>query len=694
MDFQGTEGFYASPFPNDSRTAQGFPNPFSNALVTSIVGMVQNQAGFGLTSGVFFSASGPIDPKGLPSLAASTMPGSPVVLIGIDPSSPDYLKQHPISVAFLPNGGPYGAANLLALLPLQGAPLRPKTRYAAVVTTALHDAKGAALAPMTAFTGGARPKGISDAGYATYQAALTALSAAKFDVGKVAGIAAFTTGSPLDAMGKVVSAMVASPPKPSAPFMPNEVFPTFCVYSTTISMPAYQQGMPPYTSAGGDWAFDASGNPVLQHMEEAAFVVTVPRTPMPPAGYPVVVFSRTGAGGNRPLVDRGVMAMTGGPPLTAGTGPALYFANVGWAGSEIDGPLGGLRNPVPADNEDFTIFNVGNPKALRDNVRQSAAELALEAHILDTITIDVSNCPGAGPMGGTMAKFDVQNEALMGHSMGATISPLALAFEPRFKGGLLSGAGGSLIENIMHKLEPLAVLGLVGDLVAVPPSADYSLNEHDPIVSMIQWACEPSDPPIYARRITLEPEDGPARNVLMMQGIVDHYIMPPIANAVSLAMGLDLAGGELDNTTANAPNYVLTECGCDSSGPCANSCMSECNDATKPLATGSACATCLNQAIANTSSTCVPVSAYTPVGPLLSLVGASAISLPVTANLTTKMGKVTAVLTQNQGDGIEDGHEVVFQTDGPKHQYGCFLKSLLTGMPTVPTPGKAFDPCN
>jgi hypothetical protein len=327
-------------------------------------------------------------------------------------------------------------------------------------------------------------------------------------------------------------------------------------------------------------------------------------------------------------------------------------------------------------------------------VRQSAAELALEAHILDTITIDVSNCPGAGPVGGTMAKFDVQNEALMGHSMGATISPLALAFEPRFKGGLLSGAGGSLIQNVMYKLEPLAVLGLVGDLVGVPPTAGYTLNEHDPLLSMIQWACEPSDPPIYARRITLEPEDGPARNVLMMQGIVDHYIMPPIANAVSLAMGLQLAGAELDDTTANAPNYVLTQCGCDSSGPCVNSCTNECNDATKFVMAGSACATCLGAAIADKSSTCVPVSALAPVGTLQPLVGASAASLPVTANLTTKMGKVTAVLTQNQGDGTEDGHEVAFQTDGPKHQYGCFLKSLLTGTPTVPTPGMAFDPCN
>jgi hypothetical protein len=34
----------------------------------------------------------------------------------------------------------------------------------------------------------------------------------------------------------------------------------------------------------------------------------------------------------------------GGAAVTPGTGPALYFAREGFAGLEVDGPLGGLRN--------------------------------------------------------------------------------------------------------------------------------------------------------------------------------------------------------------------------------------------------------------------------------------------------------------------------------------------------------------
>jgi hypothetical protein len=89
------------------------------------------------------------------------------------------------------------------------------------------------------------------------------------------------------------------------------------------------------------------------------------------------------------------------------------------------------------------------------------------------------------------------------------------------------------------------------------------------------------------------------------------------------------------------------------------------------------------------------IKGLAPVGPLLPLVGRGPIALPASLNVTSAGGaKVTAVVTQNAEDGIEDGHEVVFQTDGPKHQYRCFLEGLAKGTPIVPAPGKALDPCN
>jgi hypothetical protein len=478
---------------------------------------------------------------------------------------------------------------------------------------------------------------MTDSVLVTYLAALDEIAKAGIPKDDIAGLTVFTTGSPADAFGKVTAAMLAAKaPTPSKPFVRNEIFDTYCVYETTIPMPEYQGGEPPYQDAGGAWVLDSNGAPVLQRMEEARFVVTVPRRTMPQSGFPLVVFSRTGGGGERPLVDRGVQAMTGGPALTPGTGPALTFAAAGFAGSSIDGPHGGLRNITHGD-EQFLIFNVGNPVALRDNIRQSAAELALQAHVLDTVSIDVADCPGVVTPDGK-ARFDTTTLALMGHSMGATIAPLTLAYEPRYRAGLLSGAGGSWIENVIYKQEPVALKGLAEILVGVTASG-YSLTEYDPILSLFQWAAEPADPPVYARRIVQTPEDGPSRHVLMMQGIVDNYILPPIANATSLSIGLDLAGEALD--------------------------------AKSPALAG-----------------------MTPLGVLLPLVGRGPVALPVAGNLPGKGGtKVTAVVTQYPEDGIENGHEVVFQTEAPKHAYRCFLEGLAQGTPRVPAPGKVADPC-
>jgi hypothetical protein len=257
--------------------------------------------------------------------------------------------------------------------------------------------------------------------------------------------------------------------------------------------------------------------------------------------------------------------------------------------------------------------------------------------VLEDVTVDVSACPGAVAPG-NVARFDAATMALMGHSMGATISPLTLAFEPRYRAGLLSGAGGSWIENVIYKLHPVAVKPLAEILVGVAGSG-YSLSEHDPILSLFQWAVEPADPPVYASRIVREPGDAPPRHVLMMQGIVDHYILPPIANATSLSLGLDLAGTELDTT---APE------------------------------------------IADMPS----------LASVLDLSGRSVVALPIGANVATNAGAVTAVVTQHPEDGIEDGHEVMFQTEGPKHEYRCFLEGLKKGAPRVPSPGKWLDPCD
>jgi hypothetical protein len=523
--------------------------------------------------------------------------------------------------------------------------------YAAVVLRALGDANDVPLGQspaMQQLAMGQEPDGLALPAFTSYENAIVALSHGGSDStpaispNDIAGLAVFTTDTPLAAMDVVRADILSRPvPKLDAPFARTDLFPTFCVYQTTLGMPDYQSGTPPFDTTGGTWQFDATGKPILQRTETSRIVVTLPRGPMPAAGFPTAVFIRTGGGGDRPLVDRGPQGVTNGPPLVPGTGPALYFAAAGFAGVEVDGPLGGLRNTTNG-NEDYLIFNIFNGGALRDNIRESAVELVLLGHILETLSLDPGDCPQLTAPGNPTTPhvvFDMKNAALMGHSMGATIAPLVLAYQPLFRAAILSGAGASWMENILYKQLPLDVLPAI-DLLLGYPNLHDTLTIGDPALTLIQWAIEPADPLVYTSRIIREPAAGESpRHVLMEQGIVDHYILPPIANGTSVSLGLDIAGMELDSITPE-------------------------------------------------------LSMMTPLVADLPFSGRHAIPLPASKNVVTPGGTVTAVVVQHPGDGIEDGHEVVFQTDPPKHEYRCFLQSFLTGTPVIPTNGSALATCN
>jgi hypothetical protein len=626
MDFARPHGVFDAPVPADdlrpSSTADiAIPNPQNLAIIDQVFALLADNDGFATTGGVFFQISTALDLGGLPTIAQSATAASTAFVVGIDPAAPDYGVRYPLEVSFHADAGRYGVPNLVTLLPLQGTPLRAGTRYAAILTTALHATTGESLAAAPA-----------DA-LARFPDATAALVANGVALDQVAGITAFTTGNPANVLATVRSAALARAlPAIDTPFVRTDVFDDFCVYHTTIAMPDWQAGVPPFSSSGGTWTFDASGAPIFERSETANLVVTIPRTPAASTGYPLVVFVRTGGGGDRPLVDRGQQPGEGLPALVPGEGPARYLARAGFAGIEVDGPLGGLRNTTDGD-EQFLTFNVANLGALRDNVRESAVELDVIAHVGVALVLDTSDCAGAS----TTATFDATHVAIMGHSMGAWIAPLAVAAEPLFRAMILSGAGGSWIENIIYKQKPLAPYPVVSALLQ-----DNDLDADDPMMTLAQWALEPADPQIYGAAIIREPVAGAdPRHVLMVQGVVDDYILPRIANATSLSFGLDLAGGELDSEADPRLDGEL------------------------------------------------------PVGPLLPLTGHTTISLPAAANARSNDGRiVTAVVTQHLEDGLEDGHEVMFQTDPPKHEYQCFLASwLATGTPSVPVDASRDAPC-
>ena len=613
MDFEGG-GFWDAPLPSSHRWVDGavdlsgFPNPDGVALVDDLLLLANGELqGAGTTSAITFRLEAPPDEDSLPDLRGSLEPGASVYLVGVMPDSPDYGARVPVDVAYTGNGAPFGDTDLLSLLPLQGRPLLPATAYAAVVTRGLLDRGGQPFGHSPVLDGAPLPPG--------YREALEELAALGVAATDIAGLAAFTTQDPQAELRALAADLRARPAPTLSPFVAAEAFDDYCVFEATLPMPVYQQGEPPFDGEGGTFAWDGDV-PLAQGTELARAVLTIPRSPMPAEGWPVAYFVRTGGGGDRPLVNRGVRDADG--LAEAGSGYARDFAAVGFAGLSIDGPHGGLRN-ITGRDEQFLMFNISNPGAMRDNVRQSALELILVPELLEPL--QALDCEGG------VATFDPQHLALFGHSMGATIGPLTLALEPRFGAAVFSGGGGSWIHNVVHKQSPLEVRPLAEAMLRY---ADYgrSLGQDDPVLSLLQWAGESADPPVWGVSIR---EYG--THVLMLQGIVDTYILPPMANALSLSLGLDLAGPPEDEGDPR-------------------------------------------------------LAEYRSLSELIDLGGGAAVDLPYAPS----SGR-SGVVVQHTEDGVEDGHEVAFQRLEARRQVRCFLADYAADRVPRVSAGAAATPC-
>jgi len=588
---------YPHPWPDErlrdeggALDLSGFPRGGDRGLRDAALGALEGVEGAGLTAPIFFAFDAPLDRASLPSVEASVTDAASVFLVDVDPESPFSGERAPVDVAFLDDAGPFGGTNLLVVLPYPGIALRPRTLYAAVVTTAVRTRAGAPLEASGAS---------SDGPHARVDQALAAGGV------EVAARTVLRTADPTARLRAAVDQARAEEPLALAPPELVEAYDDYCVYRSEVDMPVYQGGAPPYRARGGGWVRGPDGALVRQRRAASRVWITVPRVEAD--AHPAAVLVRVGAGGERPRVDRGPRDADGiSPP---GTGLARELAQAGYVGLSVDGPLGGARN-LEGWDEQTAIFNVANPVALRDNVRQTALELVLFAHAVESLALDARGCPGASA-DVTLAPRPV----LIGHSSGATIAPLAMAVEPRFGALVLSGAGASWIRQIVHKQSPAPMRPVAELLMGYWPHR--ALVEHDPLLGLLQWAGEPADPAVYAPAIRDRP-------VLVFQGVLDTYIPPPIANPLALSLGLDLAGPALD------ARYGWRTAEQD-----------------------------------------------------LALVGGQRRPLPVE-------GERLRVLTQHLPDGIEDGHEVLFQRADARRQLRCYLESLRRGTPRLVRPD---EPC-
>src|SRR5262249_36275942 len=144
--------------------------------------------GFGTTSGIYFFFDGPIDP--------ATLPTSPRTSPALTDSvfCADATTGAPVPIALKANADTR-IANTLAVLPLPGKPLAPKTTYTCVVTTAVMNAgteAAQASSDWASVRDGASANADADA---IFDPVVTMLGTHGVLASSIAGMTVFTTQS-------------------------------------------------------------------------------------------------------------------------------------------------------------------------------------------------------------------------------------------------------------------------------------------------------------------------------------------------------------------------------------------------------------------------------------------------------------------------------------------------------------------
>ncbi len=555
FDLSAAGGFYDLPYPSDlRRDADGtldfhdFPYPASSPvafLLKRYVDLADGTTGAGPSAALFFAFDAPLDPASLPGTPESALDAaSSVQLVDVDPGSPHLGQRWPLTMRFRADAQTYGPANLLAILPRLGFPLRRATRYAAIVTREARSADGAPLGSPLALEElkrGRVPAGERGAAaLALYEPALRALESHGVARERIAAMTVFTSA---DAVGGLLAmrdwALANEPdPRPESALARSDVFDDYCVYEGRVRVPVFQDGTSPYTFAGGEIHFDERGAPIVQRHESVRFAVTTPRARMPSSGWPILLYEHGGSGTYREVIERGAL-----PDPPAGSGPAQVLARRGIAAFGKDGATNVNRgNPTGG----LLFFNFLNPVAFRDNVRQSAFEQTVAVRMLRALAFDARDCPGADTSAAAdgLVHYDSAHVLFMGHSTGSTVGPPFVAVEPAIEGAVFSGSGVSYIRQVQYKSQPIPLAPVVRLLLA----PDEDLDDFRPFLSVIQTGWEEAEPLDYEPYVVREPLAGArSRSVFASFGILDTYNPPPAENPGVPALGLDAVGPLVDD---------------------------------------------------------------------------------------------------------------------------------------------------
>ncbi len=479
----------ATPWPSDRHlllnstlNLSGFPNPNDvDVLAAYITVAEQTLGGWGLNGSVYFQFDAALDPATFPTPAASLQDAAPSIrLVNVTPDSPHRGERVPLTARFhTQSTDPYLPDNTLMLRPVPGFPMRAGSTWCAVLTEDLHGIDGRAVQSNPAFVAALKSA-----------PSLSALADWLDEDQRTAVVAAtcFTTSRPMDALIAVHDALQAMDAPHLETIKDGKPKTYYEQRVATYHAPNYQAGDKPYNT-DGDIRFDMHGAPIVQLDELIKVRVLVPRTPPPPAGYPVMIYGHGTGGGN------GTCTKVVGPRA----------AKLGYAMLCLDQPLHGIRG-VEGTDESFHSFNFLNPNAGRTGFLQSA----IDSFTLIRMIEDGSFWP--------IARLNPDLITYYGHSHGALSGALLFATDPRVVGGLINGTSGVLIETVLARKDPTDFALLVRALASIHPD---DFDGFHPVLSLVQMVGDITDPVNYAHRWFDPAPGGTPKHLVFMSGTAD-----------------------------------------------------------------------------------------------------------------------------------------------------------------------------
>ena len=556
LDQLAGEAFYDHPFPSDVRRnpdgkvrIEGLYNPTENVLVQSYVKAATGLLdGFSPAASAYFRFDGDLDPKSLPQdPPASLDPASSLQIIDIDAKSPEHGQRKLASWFFRAKPGVYWLGDTLAVSPSHGWPLRPRTRYAIVLTRDARSVGGNPVLPSADLEEvmGTRPTTArTEQVRAVYTPALDELGKAGIDARRIAQLTVFTTNDPTEELFRVTDAakLLEAPKADAQAWVAKEQTGSYDAYEGVYGpVPNYQAGKIPFaqTEDGGGFLFDADGKPVVQSTFTMRFTLVVPNAttcPVPADGYPIVLYAH-GTGGDY----RSVTSGSGAPGQLL---PKVCVAVMG-----VDQIFHGTRPGAPPLDDpnrigqiELLFFNFGNPIAARTNGRQSAVDVTMQARLFSDAKMIV---PAAVSRTTADIHFDASRLMFYGHSQGGVNGPLFLASDDVARGGVLSGTGAMITVALLEKTKPApSVVGAVKTLLGLNGAGNEDeLNLYHPVVNLAQTLVDATDPLHYMPYIIKSPRHDVHKSVYQTEGIGadgvgDSYAPPTGIEIASVSLGL------------------------------------------------------------------------------------------------------------------------------------------------------------